>query len=596
LELQGRVLGGRFELLSPIGEGGYGAVYLARQISMDRNVAVKVIHPRVAIAQDFVDRFEREARVASKLQHPNTVVYFDFGRDEDVHFLAMEFVKGRTLGEAVVEEGPLPVARTAHLTRQICGALSEAHALGMVHRDLKPGNILLTNRGGDPDFVKVIDFGLAKIVQGDIDGSYQDVTSEGVLLGTPAYMAPEQIKGVPLDHRCDIYALGVIMFVMLTGKRPYEGDTPLGTAVKHLTEAIPFVREHNASVPAEMEQLVRRCMAKEPDRRPPNVDAVASELDLLMSHLGPTSSGSLYLKGERPDVSGADWPPLPSGSPPPTTTLDSTPSSRSGERLSSDLEDIGARASAPTMKVDEESASQELAGGAAPRMNKGLMAGLIVALCMAAVAMLVFVPRSREPGATTGERGIETAEVVIEPAAEGAAAPVLEVTASPGAELDIAAPANDDSVALSLSAETAPPFSEPGPYGEAVSSAQVQLTAALERSSGEPPGAAGGDGAADTAAGAPIEQRQVQRVDRQAEPPQPAGRERRREQGSLRINASPWGIVYCDGDSLGRTPIDRRVPLGTYDCLVVSPQGQEVRRRVRVVPDDDEVVQIRFDH
>ena len=279
VDLTGKTLGGRFKLLSMAGEGGYGAVYLAQQLSMDRRVAVKVIHPKLAKTQPMMDRFVREAKIASQLKHPNTVVYYDFGCDEDLLYLAMEYVEGRTLSSVISTDGVVSVARVANMGRQICGALSEAHSHGMIHRDLKPGNILLTLRDKDPDFVKVIDFGLAKIVHGDQMGrEFQDVTESGQLLGTPAYMAPEQIRGETLDPRCDIYALGVILFASLAGKKPYAAATPLSTALMHLTEDVPSVSDLNPNVPAKLDRLIWACMAKNADERPQTVDIIAKYL------------------------------------------------------------------------------------------------------------------------------------------------------------------------------------------------------------------------------------------------------------------------------------------------------------------------------
>src|ERR1700684_3223713 len=222
--LIGRVINDRFRIVSLIARGGMGKVYRAEQSTLGRVCAIKVLNPNYAGEHDpeFHKRFFLEASIASKLTHPNTVTIFDYGRtDDDIYFMAMELLEGVTLHRAIREVGCFPEERVAHIGRQICRALREAHALGCIHRDLKPANIFLVEHGDEPDFVKVLDFGLVKDVRSDIKPEEQ-LTQTGLFMGSPKYMAPEQIRGEKVDARTDIYSLGIIMYEMCTGKVPFD--------------------------------------------------------------------------------------------------------------------------------------------------------------------------------------------------------------------------------------------------------------------------------------------------------------------------------------------------------------------------------------
>src|ERR1700722_3379276 len=217
--LIGRTIGGRFKIIGVIARGGMGKVYRAEQSALGRVCAVKVLNPSYSGGQDpeFHKRFFLEASVASRLTHPNTVTIFDYGKTDDgIYFMAMEFLDGVTLHRAIRQATFLPEDRAAHIARQICRALREAHAHGVIHRDLKPANIYLVEHGDERDFVKVLDFGLVKNVSGDSRG--EELTQTGLFMGSPKYMAPEQIRGDRVDLRTDIYALGVILYEMITGK------------------------------------------------------------------------------------------------------------------------------------------------------------------------------------------------------------------------------------------------------------------------------------------------------------------------------------------------------------------------------------------
>ena len=237
----GKTLPGGHHILDLISVGGMGRVYRAQQSALGRTVAVKIIHPHLLSDENSALRFMTEARAASQLNHPNSVSVFDFGRTEDGQpYLVMEFLRGKDLARVAYEEGPLPFARIVECLRQVLAALSEAHDLGIVHRDLKPENIILEplRRGGD--FVKVVDFGLAKL---RADAQAPSVTSPGIVCGTPDYMAPEQGRGDAIDGRSDLYSVGVILFQLLTGRLPYEADSPTHVVMMHLTIPVPDPRQ-----------------------------------------------------------------------------------------------------------------------------------------------------------------------------------------------------------------------------------------------------------------------------------------------------------------------------------------------------------------
>jgi len=274
--LIGMILGGRYFIERLIGEGGMGAVYQAEHTHMHKRLAVKVLHPEMSRMPEVVARFEREAMAAGHMEHPNVAAATDFGKlDDGSFFLVLEYVEGKSLREALAE-GRLELGRALHVTRQIASALARAHGLGIVHRDLKPENVMLVRREDDPDFVKVLDFGIAKVPVGSLVGEHkssgqpgQALTQLGMVYGTPEYMAPEQALGQPVDPRADLYALGVMTFEMITGVRPFDHESKVTLLGMHVTAPIPSMREKapDANVPPEIEAMVTRLLAKEATAR-----------------------------------------------------------------------------------------------------------------------------------------------------------------------------------------------------------------------------------------------------------------------------------------------------------------------------------------
>ena len=258
--LVGKVFDGRYEILARIGEGGMGVVYKARQVSIDRVIAIKVLNPQMASDQQWVQRFSNEAKACSRLQHPNTIRMFDFGQTSDGRFfMTMEFLEGNVL-RAAINNQPMAPNRVMKVLIQCCASLAEAHAIGIIHRDIKPDNVFLLNMAGSPDFVKLLDFSVAKLLQ---EGG-QMKTQAGVVFGTPQYMSPEQGRGLPLDARSDLYALGILGYEMLTGRVPFNDDNPMTVLQMHLRSEVPPMPP---SVPANVQNVIKRALDKEPGRR-----------------------------------------------------------------------------------------------------------------------------------------------------------------------------------------------------------------------------------------------------------------------------------------------------------------------------------------
>ena len=271
--LIGQMVADRYQILSLIGEGGMGRVYLAEHVRMGRKSAVKVINPALATTADAISRFNREAANACKINHPNVAQVYDFGEMADgTLYLAMEYIDGETLDAIIAREGPLPVTRSALITKQVADALAAAHHLGIVHRDLKPENVMVARHLDGTDWVKVVDFGIAKTIQRDGGGS-QTVTTAGVSLGTPEYMSPEQLAGERLDHRTDVYSLGLVTFNMLTGQLPYPKLTSKETLVRRLTSPPRTLAEVRPEIawPPALQQTLDRALATEAADRYDNV-------------------------------------------------------------------------------------------------------------------------------------------------------------------------------------------------------------------------------------------------------------------------------------------------------------------------------------
>ncbi|MFE2346896.1 protein kinase domain-containing protein [Kitasatospora cineracea] len=266
----GRALNGRYELGEILGVGGMATVYRALDHQLGRPVAVKVLNGGLADDPRFAERFAREARSAALLAHPRIVTVFDSGVDQGSPYLVMELVHGATLGRVIAEQGVLPVERAAGTAAAVLDALAAAHAQGLVHRDIKPGNIMITQDGG----VKVVDFGIARA--GSSSG--QQLTQTASVLGTAAYLSPEQATASQVDGRADLYAVGCVLYEMLTGAPPFTADTPVAVTFKHVTEYPVPVSAHRPDVPPALDAAILRLLAKNPAERPADAQSAAAEL------------------------------------------------------------------------------------------------------------------------------------------------------------------------------------------------------------------------------------------------------------------------------------------------------------------------------
>lgn len=293
-DLEGAVLADRFRLETHIAQGGYGAIFRGVQLSVDRPCAVKVLSPDLCSEDNTEERFRIEARMTSRLNHPNTVVLYDFGCDADrsLLFLAMELLDGQSVKELVETNGPLPVAEVARIVEQAAASLREAHEQGAIHRDVKPNNVMLVERRNESRFVKVIDFGIAKALRADTNLK-QSLTKTGMMIGSPAYMAPEQIRATDMDGRTDEYGLGMMTYFMLTGETPFGGGTSIQVASRHLTEEPPAPTDlrPERDLDAAVERVVMRAVAKRREDRFEHVEAYAEALvDAVERANGPMAA------------------------------------------------------------------------------------------------------------------------------------------------------------------------------------------------------------------------------------------------------------------------------------------------------------------
>jgi serine/threonine-protein kinase len=282
--LLGATVAGRYQVIRKLGEGGMGSVYLAMHTILEKQVALKVLHGEFARKPDLVDRFMQEAKAASRIRHENVIDISDFGVTPEGHvFFAMELLQGNDLHDAVarakISGQLLPWSRTKKIFLQICSALAAAHARGIVHRDLKPENVYLIDFLGDPDFVKLLDFGIAKLTDVSNEEGSRKLTKTGMLFGTPEYMSPEQARGENVDHRVDIYAMGCILFQLVSNRVPFEAENFMGVLAQHLTQEPPVIPPEvfdQIGAPRELAAVIDRALVKDREQRYQTVDELAN--------------------------------------------------------------------------------------------------------------------------------------------------------------------------------------------------------------------------------------------------------------------------------------------------------------------------------
>ncbi|MDQ5820634.1 MAG: protein kinase, partial [Actinomycetota bacterium] len=284
------VIAERYELQELVGTGGMSSVYKARDRLLERLVALKILHPHHSSDEDFVERFRREARSVAQLSHPNIVTVIDRGDDDGRQFIVFEYVEGENLKEVVSREGPLPLRRALELALQIGRGLAFAHSQGLVHRDVKPQNVLMN---GD-DQAKVTDFGIARSIDVDVG-----VTQTGTVLGTSAYIAPEQASGGDITPQTDVYSFGVVLYELLTGEVPFPGESFVAVAMKHINDPVPDLREQRAEIPPRLAAAVQRSLAKEPEQRFTSMDELVAELSACLAELPvePDADATMIVPG-----------------------------------------------------------------------------------------------------------------------------------------------------------------------------------------------------------------------------------------------------------------------------------------------------------
>ncbi len=282
----GKEIAGRYRILTKLGEGGMGAVFRAEQISLKRSCAVKLLRPGLAANAQMLLRFNAEAQAIAKLSHPNTVDIYDFGQDTDgTLYIAMEYVEGLSLRDLIQQEAPLSIGRSLAIAAQIASSLTDAHAHSVIHRDLKPDNVMLSTRGKQKDIVHVLDFGIAKLRDANRQGVA--MTQAGDMLGTPQYMAPEQISGEEIDGRADVYALACILYEMITGRLAFEATSILAMLSKHLSADVdaPSARRPDLRIPPEIDALILTALAKDAPARPATMELYGEQIAALYQAL-----------------------------------------------------------------------------------------------------------------------------------------------------------------------------------------------------------------------------------------------------------------------------------------------------------------------
>jgi serine/threonine-protein kinase len=435
--LLGMTLGGKYKIIRLLGEGGMGCVYHGEQPmgTTVRKVAIKTLHKHLSADPKIQARFEREVGTVAELQHPNTIQVFDFGTTDDKQlYIVMEFVEGASLARTLETGGPLTPERTRRILEQVVGSLEEAHAMGIIHRDLKPENVVLTQRAGKSDFVKVLDFGIAKR-GGEEDKNEQKLTQQGMVLGTPPYMSPEQFTGRPIDARSDIYSLAVMAYEMLTGRLPFEADTAWEWASKHMTQPPTPIESQpsGADVPEPMRQAIARGLAKNPDQRFASVrefyDAFAVGADAYAGRPSTVSApgqmpggqvridsgvGGPVSAGGKTEIGAAFIPPGPGGAVIPSHPSYGTPA---GGNVSFPTPSAGMPHPPPHAQAN---------GG-----NRKLLLAIIAVVGVGSLAAIGFAlaPKSRKPvdlGGITTEIAADAAPAVTAATLEDAAAAPTE--------------------------------------------------------------------------------------------------------------------------------------------------------------------------
>ncbi len=544
--LIGLTIGGKYLIQQLLGRGGMGDVYKANHLTLDRPVVLKLLKKLFQSDPALVQRFHREARAASRLNHPNSITVIDFGQTDDgTLFIAMEYLAGRSLERVIADEHPLGEDRVVHIGAQILAALSEAHALGIIHRDLKPANVMIESRLDESDFVKVLDFGIAKLSGPGTGGT--GITQAGIVCGTPGYMSPEQVRGERLDARSDLYAVGVILYEMITGLLPFQSMTPMGLVTKHLVEdPTPIkVRNPNVSVSAPLESLVMRALARKREER----FASSGEMRAALLSCAPGAGAGQSL--------GSVSRPMPVLE---LTTLSEAEAAEPESSSSASVEQVAVADVTEDVPVSGSSYAHR------SRRRVRIIVGAIgIAIALAAAAS--WAVASGRFGRGAGGAGAPLADeepaarIVAEPEAASPSIAAGSPKVPPGTEAK--APE-----AAAVPTEPAPGVPEPAPAPPPT--AETTPPAAVPRKSKA------------AQAAAPAKKKGVKQVGGQLNsirtPSVSSG------EGVLTVLASPWAMVSIDGREIGETPREVRLGAGRYLVRATHPALGGRERVISVKP------------
>lgn len=473
--LVGQLVSGRYRVVKPLGEGGMGQVYLALHEAIEKQIALKVLRPEYSAKEDIVTRFQQEAISASRIKHPNVLEVFDFGRlDNGCAYLAMEYLSGNDLADELARYGHLGTRRALRITLQVCRALSSAHKAHVVHRDMKPDNVFLQRTVDGEEIIKIVDFGIAQLRNPDEEAKStpprRRLTKTGMIFGTPEYMAPEQAAGKQADQRVDVYAVGIILFEMLTGAVPFTGDSFMAVLAAHLNDPVPSMLRFrpDLNVSRELHDVVARALSKDPDQR------FASMTDFAAALLTTPEGQALQASGELQPTT------LP---PPPPNPGQAHPTRPQGSGRESDPVHAG-RAAEPAAgsaaPAPERDRPQTLAAATTteerppPKRsgNLGVMLGLLGVLGALGVGSVVVLSQSRtepvaaavpsntpatasDPSPTAERAGVEPAAAESLPSPPSAATPNVQPVAAEPGEPEPSPPGDVHKVKISV--QTDPP-------------------------------------------------------------------------------------------------------------------------------------------
>jgi serine/threonine-protein kinase len=432
--LIGQVIGGRFHVTGVLGEGGMGIVYVGEQQmgTTVRKVAVKTLHAHLSKDSSIMARFHREVGTVAQLEHPNTIKVYDFGTTKDgALYIAMEFVSGQSLADVIAKDGAMPADRVTHIMRQICGALDEAHQQGIVHRDLKPENIILTQRAGETDFVKVLDFGIAARTESADAQKEAKLTQQGMVLGTPPYMSPEQFTGKQLDARSDVYSLGVMAYEMITGHLPFEAETPWEWATQHMTvNPKPFeVAAPGRYIPEALTQAILKSLSKERTQRQDSARQFFAELSggaRMTVEAGALQHGEA---GAAPGYQATAA--MPQAQSPIASAASGYGATAVQPQVAAPMSGVGMGAAVSAVGTPAYGAVPIPPPRKANGSNKGLIFGLGGVGLVLVVAIIIVVIRSNQPD-DTGPLTAPTTGAALIPAVVTGESPQVESPTTPG--------------------------------------------------------------------------------------------------------------------------------------------------------------------